>query len=324
MTQLEQIRQPVKSELVHFDTIFKQSMQSNISLLNVIIKFVLKRKGKQMRPLLVFLSAKMFGKINQRTYTAASLIELLHTATLIHDDVIDDSYQRRGFFSVYALWKTKIAVLLGDYLLSKGLLTAVDNEAFDLLKIVSEAVKEISEGELLQLEKARKLDISEEVYFEIIRKKTATLIAACAATGAKSVNAHEHDVEKFKLLGEKLGIAFQIKDDLFDYQKTNIVGKPTGNDIKEKKITLPLIYALNQVNKVRQRKIISKISKSKKKQQYVDDVIAFVKQNGGLEYARKKMNEYKNEVLEIINSYPDSEIKDALLKFIDYTITRKK
>jgi octaprenyl-diphosphate synthase len=299
-------------------------MKSNVPLLDIITRYIIKRKGKQMRPMFVFLTADICGKIGESSYIAASLIELLHTATLVHDDVVDDSNERRGFFSINALWKNKVAVLVGDYLLSKGLLLALDNDAFQLLKIVSEATREMSEGELLQIEKARKLDIDEAVYFEIIRKKTASLIASCCASGASSVGSSAETVEKMKIFGEKVGIAFQIKDDLFDYESSNKTGKPGGIDIKEQKMTLPLIYLLNQSGRSEKRKIVNIIKNHHNNPEKVRSVISMVNQSGGIEYARKKMERYHAEALEMLQEFPDSPSKTALRDLVDYTIQRKK
>ena len=307
-----------------FEQKFKDSLKSNVSLLDRIMHYIIKRKGKQMRPMFVFLSAKLFGKFDENTYLAASMIELLHTATLVHDDVIDEANFRRGFFSINALWKNKIAVLVGDFLLSRGLLLAVKHEEFALLKIMSTAVQEMSEGELLQIEKARKLDITEEVYFDIIRKKTATLIAACCASGANSVGQSKEVVEQMRLFGEKAGIAFQIKDDLFDYTQSSIIGKPTGIDIREQKMTLPLIYSLNTVNKKEKNYIINIIKNHHKDDKKVAEVIALVKENGGLEYAEKAMHNYHNSAIEILTQFEDNEAKNALILLLDFVVNRKK
>jgi octaprenyl-diphosphate synthase len=308
-----------------FETKFKASMISNVSLLNRITHYIVRRKGKQMRPMFVFLVAKMVsnGQFKERTYRGASIIELIHTATLVHDDVVDDSNTRRGFFSLNALWKNKIAVLVGDYLLSKGLLLSIDNDDFDILKQISIAVREMSEGELLQIEKARQLNITEEVYFEIIRKKTATLIAACTAIGAASVDAPKDEVEKMRKFGELIGIAFQIKDDLFDYTEEKI-GKPTGIDIKEQKMTLPLIYTLNHCSKKERRWLINSVKNHNKDKKRVKEVIEFVKQNGGIEYTISKMNEYQLSAIKMLDSYPDSSYKESLLTMVNYVIEREK
>lgn len=324
MSDLEKIKAPIKQELKKFNDYFKSSVKSTVPLLNIITNYILRRKGKQMRPLFVFLSAKMLGEINESSYTAASLIELLHTATLIHDDVVDESYERRGFFSINALWKSKVAVLVGDYFLSKGLLLALKNKEFEILQIVSDSVKEISEGELYQIQKSRKLNINEEEYFEIIRKKTATLISACTATGAKSVNCDDHTLQQMKIFGEYTGIAFQIRDDLFDYQNNGLVGKPMGNDIKEKKLTLPLIYSLDKASGSKKRQILRLISKHGKKPDKLTEIIQFVNDHGGIEYSVSKMNHYKELALESIVDLPQSEAKTALIDLVNYSINRKK
>lgn len=298
-------------------------MKTHVMLLDQIMKYIIHRKGKQIRPMFVFLTAGAMGGISEATYRGAALIELLHTATLVHDDVVDEANYRRGFFSVNALWKNKIAVLVGDYLLAKGLLLSVENEDFNLLKIVSTAVREMSEGELLQIEKARKLDITEEVYYEVIRQKTATLIAACCAVGAASADRSKEDVEKARLLGEKIGMAFQIKDDLFDFG-TDEIGKPTGIDIKEKKMTLPLIYALNQSSWSTKRHIINLIKNHSSKPEKVNEVIDFVKASGGLEYATAVMQNYVKEAYELMQDFPESAYKTSLHSLVQFTIDRKK
>ena len=325
MKIVSRIKLPIENEMELFEKKFSASMSSKVSLLNRITHYVVNRKGKQMRPMFVFLIAKMTGngEVNERTYRGASVIELIHTATLVHDDVVDDSDRRRGFFSINALWKNKIAVLVGDYLLSKGLLLSIDNDDFDLLKIISVAVREMSEGELLQIEKARKLDITEDIYFEIIRQKTATLIAACCAMGARSVMAADEEVEKMRKFGELIGIAFQIKDDLFDYGNEHI-GKPTGIDIKEQKMTLPLIYALNNCTSEEKKWIINSVKNHNKDKKRVNQVIAFVKNNGGLDYAVTKMKEYQQEALHLLETYPDSTFKESLELMVNYVIDRKK
>ena len=307
-----------------FENKFKNSLKSNVSLLDRIMHYIIKRKGKQMRPMFVFLSAKLFGKFEENTYRAASMIELLHTATLVHDDVIDEANFRRGFFSINALWKNKIAVLVGDFLLSRGLLLAVEHNEFDLLRIMSHAVKDMSEGELLQIEKARKLDITEEVYFDIIRQKTATLIAACCASGANSVGQPKEVVEKMRLFGEKAGIAFQIKDDLFDYTHSPLIGKPTGIDIREQKMTLPLIYILNTVDNQLKNHIINIIKNYSKVDPKVAEVITLVKKCGGLKYAKKLMNNYHNEAINILTQFEDNDAKESLKLLLDYVVNRKK
>nr|WP_322622992.1 polyprenyl synthetase family protein [uncultured Flavobacterium sp.] len=320
----EQIKQPIADEMELFEKKFYEAMSSKVALLNRITFYIVKRKGKQMRPMFVFLTAKMIsgGTINERSYRGASVIELIHTATLVHDDVVDDSNRRRGFFSLNALWKNKIAVLVGDFLLSKGLLLSIDNGDFDLLRIISVAVREMSEGELLQIEKARRLDITEDVYYEIIRQKTATLIAACCSLGAASVNPDSEDVEKMRRFGELIGMAFQIKDDLFDYTEDSI-GKPTGIDIKEQKMTLPLIYALNNCTSQEKKWMINSVKNHNKDKKRVKEVIAFVKNKGGLTYAEKRMGEYREEALQILATYPASEYKAALSLMVNYVIERK-
>ncbi len=308
-----------------FEQKFSNSMISRVALLNKITHYIVNRKGKQMRPMFVFLVAKMVsgGTVNERTYRGASVIELIHTATLVHDDVVDDSDKRRGFFSINALWKNKIAVLVGDYLLSKGLLLSIDNGDFDLLKIISVAVREMSEGELLQIEKARKLDITEAVYYEIIRQKTATLIAACCSLGACAVNGTEAQVEQMRKFGELIGMAFQIKDDLFDYG-TEKIGKPTGIDIKEQKMTLPLIYALNNCSSKEKAWVINSIKNHNKNKKRVKEVIAFVKEKGGLDYAVQKMISFQKEALTLLIEYPESPYKSSLITMVNYVIERKK
>lgn len=298
-------------------------MKSQVPLLDKITYYIVQRKGKQLRPLFVFLSAKIWAEPGGKTYNAAALIELLHTATLVHDDVVDDAQRRRGFFSINALWKNKIAVLVGDYLLSRGLLLAIENKEFDLLEIVSHAVKEMSEGELLQIEKARRLDIDEQIYFEIIRQKTASLISAACAAGTSSVTDAPEKKELMKGFGEKIGIAFQIKDDLFDYGTASI-GKPKGIDIKEKKMTLPLIYALSQTDRSTKRQIINKIKKHSTDNKVVNEVIDFVKREGGLEYATNIMTRYRDEALQMISEMPASPSREALEKLVDYVIDREK
>ena len=325
MKPVEQIKIPIAKEMELFETKFKDAMLSKVPLLNRITYYIVRRKGKQMRPMFVFLVAKMVsnGGFDERTYRGASVIELIHTATLVHDDVVDDSNQRRGFFSINALWKNKIAVLVGDFLLSKGLLLSIDNEDFDILKLISIAVREMSEGELLQIEKARKLDITEEVYFEIIRQKTATLIAACCGIGAASVGASNKVVQQMRKFGEYIGIAFQIKDDLFDYTDAKI-GKPTGIDIKDQKMTLPLIYTLNNVSEKDRNWLINSVKKHNHNRKRVRKIIAFVKENGGLEYTIQKMHDYKDKALAILDNFDDSEYKNSLLKMIDFVVERKK
>ncbi|WP_075591312.1 polyprenyl synthetase family protein [Labilibacter marinus] len=324
MASSSSIKRPIKTEMERFEPFFSEQLKSKIPLLGVITNYILRRKGKQMRPMLVFLSAKVTGTISESSYVAATLIELLHTATLIHDDVVDETYQRRGFFSINALWKSKIAVLVGDYFLSRGLMLALDTDQIGVLKVVSKAVQEMSEGELLQIEKSRKLDITEEVYYEIITKKTATLIAACTTAGAHSVDAGEEKLALMKEFGTYLGIAFQIKDDLFDYEKTDLIGKPTGNDIREKKMTLPLIYVLNNCDTKQRKKVLSTIRRHHKNDKKVAEIIQFVRDNGGIEYTHDKMIEYKNKALEVLEKFDDSEAKQSLKELVDYTTERKK
>ncbi len=322
--RVEKIKTPIVAEMEIFEDKFRSAMRSRIPLLDRITHYIVRRKGKQMRPMFVFLVAKMLGDVEERTYRAASLIELIHTATLVHDDVVDDSNMRRGFFSINALWKNKIAVLVGDYLLSKSLLMAVDHNDHDLLKVVSRSIREMSEGELLQIEKARHLDITEEVYYDIIRMKTATLIASCCEGGARSVHVSEEEAKNMHRFGECIGMAFQIKDDLFDYQQTNIIGKPVGIDIQERKMTLPLIYAINHANEKDKKWLIQSIKKHNKNKKRVQEVITFVKKSGGIEYTIQKMKAYQNKALQIISKYPDSPAKESLIEMINYVIEREK
>lgn len=312
-------------EMELFERKFRDSMLSKVALLNRITHYIVNRKGKQMRPMFVFLTAKMIseGTVNERTYRGAAVIELIHTATLVHDDVVDDSNKRRGFFSINALWKNKIAVLVGDYLLSKGLLLSIDNNDFDLLKIISVAVREMSEGELLQIEKARRLDITEDVYYEIIRQKTATLIAACCSLGACAVNPDDAEViERMRKFGELIGMAFQIKDDLFDYTD-DAIGKPTGIDIKEQKMTLPLIHALNNCSSKEKSWCINSIKNHNKDKKRVRELIQFVKDKNGLTYAEQKMVQFQQEALQLIQNFPDSPYKNSLILMVNYVIERK-
>lgn len=325
MASVKSIKAPIATEMDLFEDKFKEAMKGNAPLLDKITHYIVKRKGKQMRPMFVFLAANICGGVTDRSYRAASLIEMIHTATLVHDDVVDDANKRRGFFSVNALWKNKIAVLVGDFLLSKGLQTAAQFKDYDFLEIISAATKEMSEGELLQIEKARRLDIKEEIYFEIIRQKTATLIAACCATGASSAGADEQEVEKLRLLGEKIGIAFQIKDDLFDYESSvSLIGKPVGIDIKERKMTLPLIYALNNADKKDKRWMINVVKNHNENQKKVTELIQKVKASGGIEYTKKKMYEIREEAMDIINTYPDTPSRQSLIDLVLYTTEREK
>ncbi len=325
MKIVEQLKQPIAAEMELFEEKFSAAMRSHVALLNRITYYIVNRKGKQMRPMFVFLVAKMLGKneVNDRSYRAASVIELIHTATLVHDDVVDESYQRRGFFSINALWKNKIAVLVGDYLLSKGLLLCIDHKDFDLLEIISVAVREMSEGELLQIEKTRRLDIDENVYKEIIRQKTATLIASCCALGAASVHATEEQIAQMRLFGENIGMAFQIKDDLFDYGEKKI-GKPTGIDIREKKMTLPLIHVINSVSEKDKKWLLHSVRHHNKDKKRVKQVISFVKKHGGLEYATTQMHEYKDAALAQLHAFPHNIFRDSLEEMVRYVIERKK
>jgi octaprenyl-diphosphate synthase len=320
---VKEIKAPIENEMEEFEQKFRVSMKSSVPLLDKITHYIVKRKGKQLRPMFVFLSAKAVGEMNDSTYRAASLIELLHTATLVHDDVVDDSNERRGFFSVNALWKNKIAVLVGDFLLSRGLLLSVDNKDYHLLGIVSNAVREMSEGELLQIEKARKLDIDENVYFDIIRKKTASLIASCCACGAASVSQDENNIERMRAFGEAVGIAFQIKDDLFDYGDGSNIGKPTGIDIKEKKMTLPLIYALNNASFFEKRRIINIVKNNNNDPEKVALVIDFVVKSGGIQYAESRMRDYRDKALKILSELPESPSRTSLAALVNYTTERK-
>ena len=321
---VEEIKTPVKEEMVLFEEKFKLAMKSEVALLDKITHYIIKRKGKQLRPLFVFLSAKMLGPVQEGTYLAASLIELLHTATLVHDDVVDDATERRGFLSINALWKNKIAVLVGDYLLSQGLLLTTSNKRLDLLQLVSKAVKSMSEGELLQMEKARKMDITEEVYYKIIQQKTASLVAACCATGASSVVSDNQLISKMENIGINVGMAFQIKDDIFDYGTSENIGKPTGIDIKERKLTLPLIYTLNKVNKPEKRKIINVIKKDKQDPKLVQEIIQLVIDEGGIKYAEKIMHEFKDKALLDLKEFPESDAKKSFIGLINYSINRTK
>ena len=323
MNSLSEIKRPVTDELAAFQKVFRNSVKTKVPLLDVIMRYILKAKGKQIRPLIVIYSAKLFNDVNESTYRAATLIELMHTATLVHDDVVDDSTQRRGRFSINALWKNKIAVLVGDYLLSRGLLVALEYKEYKILDIVSRAVKEMSEGELLQIEKARKLDIKEDIYYEIIRKKTASLLASCFASGAASASG-DADIEKMRKIGELAGMAFQIKDDLFDFSKGNNTGKPSGIDIKEKKMTLPLIYALNQVSKSDKRKMINIVKHYNTDHKKVDWLMEMVVQSGGIQYATEKMLEFMNSAIDLLHEFPENEARNSLEQLIEFTIERKK
>ena len=312
----------IENELKIFESKFKDAAKSNVAMLDRIMRYIVKRKGKQLRPMFVFLSAKLCGQVNESTYRAASLVELLHTATLVHDDVVDDSLERRGFFSVYALWKNKVSVLVGDYLLAKGLLLSLDNNDFRILQILSDAVRQMSEGELLQMEKSRSLNVDEATYFEIIRNKTASLLSSACGAGAWSASANEEQTAIMKSFGEKVGIAFQIKDDLFDYTAEEI-GKPTGNDIKEKKLTLPLIYTLNNVDKKTRKEIIYIIKNQNTKKQKIKYIVDIVTRSGGIDYTIQKMNQYKTEALLLLEQFPESEIKNGFRDLVNFVTDRK-
>src|SRR5687768_12721868 len=311
----------ITEELTIFEERFRDSVRSNVPLLDRIMSFIVRRKGKQLRPMFVLLTAKLCGNINESTYRAASLVELLHTATLVHDDVVDESMERRGFFSTYALWKAKVSVLVGDYLLAKGLLLSLDNNDFRILQILSEAVRLMSEGELLQIEKSRTLNLKEEIYFEIIRNKTASLLASACAAGAYSSTLNEAYAEKMRMFGQNVGIAFQIKDDLFDYGSEDI-GKPTGNDIKEKKLTLPLIYTLNKVDAPTRRKLIYIIKNNNKDKQKVNEVIREVIVAGGIKYSTEKMFSYRDQALSILHEFPDNDVRKGLEQLVRFTTDR--
>ncbi len=324
MSALDRIKGPVEKEMAEFEAYFSKTMRSDIPLLNIILNYILRRKGKQMRPLLVFLTARLNGNISESAFVAATFIELLHTASLVHDDVVDDANERRGALSINALWNSKIAVLVGDYMLSKGMLISVEKNRFDMLEIVSEAVKSMSEGELLQLQKSRKLNIKEEDYFKIILSKTAALLSACTACGARSVSDDQETIQIMKEFGENIGIAFQIRDDILDYEGTGLTGKKVGNDIKEKKITLPLIHALEQSPSAKKKQILGIVKNRKKTRSEIAEVIAFVSDYGGIDYAALKMNQYRDKALAILDSYPESEVKESLKEFVHYTTSRKK
>ena len=323
MPGINQIKLPIAAEIDAFEVKFKASMQSDAPLLNRITHYIVKSKGKQMRPMFVFFAAKLCGGIIESTHRGAALVELLHTATLVHDDVVDNAYERRGFFSINALWKNKIAVLVGDFLLARGLLLSVNNNEFALLKIVSEAVQQMSEGELLQIEKVRRMDISEALYFDVIRQKTASLIASCCACGAASAGADEETIEKMRLFGEKVGIAFQIKDDTFDFGTDNI-GKPLGIDIKEKKVTLPLIYALNGVDKAERKRVINLVKNHQDDPKKIQEIIDFVNSRKGVHYANQKMLEYQEQAFDILYTFEENEARNGLEQLVRYTTERKK
>ena len=321
---VDDIKKPVKEEMALFEKKFKSAMKSDVALLDKITHYIIKRKGKQLRPLFVFLSAKMIAPVEEGTYIAASLIELLHTATLVHDDVVDDASERRGFLSINALWKNKIAVLVGDFLLSQGLLLTTSKNRIDLLHLVSKAVKAMSEGELLQMEKSRKMDITEEVYYKIIKQKTASLVAACCATGACSVTKNKELIANMEKVGIYVGMAFQIKDDIFDYGFSNEIGKPTGIDIKERKLTLPLIYVMNKVEKKQKKLIINTIKKDQQDSKKINEIISMVINEGGIHYAEKKMHYFKDLALKQLDYLPSSPSKESFIGLINYSINRKK
>lgn len=319
---LEEIKNPIRQEMKLFEKKFQESVRSEVFLLDKITRFILKTKGKQIRPVLVFLCAKLVGEITEKTHRGAAMIELIHTATLVHDDVVDESFKRRGFFSINALWKNKIAVLVGDYLLSKSVIISTENQDFDILAVISKTIREMSEGELLQLEKSRKLDITEDIYYEIIRKKTATLIAACCEVGVISNNVNVELAQKIRDFGTYTGIAFQIKDDLFDYLKKNVTGKPVGIDIKEKKLTLPLIYAMNSVKKDERKYYFNIVKNHSHETGKVNELMEFVKKSGGISYAEKVMLNYQIKALEILDEFPDNEAKKSLQLMLNYIIKR--
>jgi octaprenyl-diphosphate synthase len=322
MSVIDQIMSPVQTEMVEFENKFRESMHSDVAMLDKVTHYIIKRKGKQVRPLFVFLTAKMLGEVTQKTYDAATLVELLHTATLVHDDVVDDANERRGYFSINALWKNKIAVLVGDYMLSKILLLSIDKKNTDLLEIVARSVKEMSEGELLQIEKARLLDITEEIYYEVIRKKTASLIATCCESAVLSTGNIEYQ-EKMRQFGEYVGIAFQIKDDIFDYGMPGKIGKPTGIDIRERKLTLPIIYTLNNSNKEVRKELIDIIKNQNENRKSVQRAVSLVEENGGIAYSHEQMLSYARKALDIIRDFPENEAKKSLELLVDYTMNRE-
>jgi octaprenyl-diphosphate synthase len=323
MMTVDEILAPIEQEMKEFELHFKSNLQSKVPLLDKITHYIIKRKGKQMRPMFLFLTAKMLGEVNHKTYQAATLVELLHTATLVHDDVVDDANERRGFFSINALWKNKIAVLVGDYMLSRILLLSIENKNIRVLEIVARAVREMSEGELLQIEKARKLDITEEVYFEVIRQKTASLIATVCESASASVD-REDQAANMRKFGELVGLAFQIKDDIFDYGDSKDLGKPTGLDIRERKMTLPLIYTLANSDRATKKELIYIVKNKNEDSKSVKRAIEIVTQAGGISYATAKMNQLKNEALSLLEGIPDSPAKRALIGLVDYSIERKK
>ncbi len=324
MSTINKIKSPIEQELKDFEPYFNKSLKSDIPLLSTILNFIYRSKGKQLRPIFVFLSAKLHGETNEFSQLAACSVELLHTATLVHDDVVDESYERRGTFSVNALWRNKLAVLVGDYILAKGLQLQLEHQKYNFLHLISRAVQDMAEGEILQMKKSRKLDINDEIYFEIIRKKTASLIATSMAIGAASVTGNGEIVEKMYRIGQDVGIAFQIKDDIFDYQAKGIIGKPTGNDIKEKKITLPLLYVLNNSESTERKRILSLIKHKNKNSAVVKELIEMVTEKGGLEYAEQKMNEFKEKAINGLKEFEDCEARRSLIELMDYITTRKQ
>jgi len=324
MSIINKIKKPIEQDLKDFEPYFKKSLQSDIPLLATVLNFLYRTKGKQLRPMFVFLSAKLHGDSNEFTKLAACSVELLHTATLVHDDVVDESYERRGSFSVKALWKNKLAVLVGDYILAKGLLLQLENKKYNFLHLISRAVQDMSEGEILQMKKSRKLDIDDETYFEIIRKKTASLIATSMAIGAASTTDNEEIVEKMYQIGQDAGIAFQIKDDIFDYQAKGSIGKPIGNDIKEKKITLPLLHVLNTADRSERKRILRLVKHKNKNTKVVKELIQLVIDRGGLDYAEKRMEEFKNKAISDLEEFPECEASDSLVELMNYITTRKK
>ncbi|NQU87762.1 MAG: polyprenyl synthetase family protein [Mariniphaga sp.] len=324
MAIIDKIRSPINKELKDFEPYFKNSLKSDVPLLGTILNYIYRTKGKQLRPMFVFLSARLHGEINENSQLAACSVELLHTATLVHDDVVDESYERRGFFSVKALWRNKLAVLVGDYILAKGLLLTLEKKCYSFLHLTSRAVEDMSEGEILQMKKSRKLDIDDETYFEIIRKKTASLIATSMAIGTASVTDDEALVEKMYRIGQNAGIAFQIKDDIFDYQEKGIIGKPTGNDIKEKKITLPLLHVLKNSDAGEKRRILRLIKRKNKNSATVRELVNLVVEKGGIEYATQKMQEFKDKAVNALKEFPESEARESLIELMNYITTRKK
>ncbi|WP_321369644.1 polyprenyl synthetase family protein [uncultured Draconibacterium sp.] len=324
MTTIKKIKAPIEQELHDFEPYFKKSLQSDIPLLATILNFLYRTKGKQLRPIFVFLSAKLHGGTNEYSKLAACSVELLHTATLVHDDVVDESYERRGSFSVKALWKNKLAVLVGDYILARGLLLQLESKKYNFLHLISRAVQDMAEGEILQMKKSRKLDIDDETYFEIIRKKTASLIATSMAIGAASAVDDEAIIEKMYSIGQDAGIAFQIKDDIFDYQSKGLLGKPTGNDIKEKKITLPLLHVLNEADRSERKRILRLIKRKNNSSAVVEELIQLVTEKGGLEYAEQKMNEFKDKAIAGLKEFPECEARESLIELMNYIATRKK